>query len=222
MGCRWLRALFLHIPTEICVINRQTNCLIPGEERLDKHRPSLCCKAGGTASQLQYHILHLKCQSHVQKQAQRRKGTGLIRKVHLTRLEEQLSHKTEGITPQRTAGTSCRGTAAAIRGTLLGPAPTSACASPRPALPSSFVTRRPLPKGNRFSPALSEALHQESDIIAQSDHKKKSFTRYISRRQLPCASSAGTLKYCTQASRVGSFSTSDESLPNCWRFFRKG
>ena len=52
------------------------------------------------------------------------------------------------------------------RDALLGPVPTSAHASAHTALPHSLVTRRPLPNGYRFSPALSEALHKESEVIA--------------------------------------------------------
>lgn len=80
------------------------------------------------------------------------------------------------------------------RGARLGPVPTSAHPSPRPVLLHFLVTRRPLPNRTRFGPALSQAFHQESEVIAQGHCKRKSFTKYVSHRQLPYASSSGTFE----------------------------
>lgn len=114
----------------------------------------------GAASQLQYHILCLKCQSHIQKQPQRLKGKGHYQKISLS--PNKALRATELQTRKhRTPEAPQPGPAAAMpTGALLGTVSTSARASPRPALPHPLETRRPLPNGNRFSPALSQALHQ--------------------------------------------------------------
>lgn len=168
----------------------------------------------GAASQLQYHILCLKCQSHTET-ASKTKGKRALPKISLS--PNKALRATELQTRKhRTPEAPRPGTVAAMpTGALLGTVSTSARASPPPALPHPLATRRPLPNGNRFSPALSQALHQSSEAVAQGHGKRK---RYISHRQLPCASSPGAF----ESTAVGSFRTADEAVLSCWRFSRKG
>lgn len=120
---------------------------------MDKYRSSLCCRTGGTASQLQYHILCLKCHSHIQKQAQQRKGTGHYKKkltwshkaLRATELQKRKQHtpeNTRGFLPRRSGSYAERRAFGA--GSYLSPCLPSPCFVPL------LSDKKALSQGERF------------------------------------------------------------------------